>query len=60
MVKKLWSLVQGKRWLTCYDENAEGRNGLPATPKQDAFMTALAYDFMFMTLSKNAEKSADE
>jgi len=60
MVKKMWILGQGKRWPTYYYENVEGGNGLPATPKQYAFMTALAYDFMFKTLSKNAEKSADK
>jgi len=38
----------------------EGGNGLAATPTQNAFMTVLAYDFMFKTSSKKAEKSADE
>jgi prolyl oligopeptidase len=37
-----------------YYENIEGGHGGAADAKQSAFMTALAYDFMFDTLSKNA------
>lgn len=37
-----------------YYENIEGGHGGAADAKQSAFMTALAYDFMFDVLSKNA------
>mmetsp|Transcript_15156 Transcript_15156/g.42717 ORF Transcript_15156/g.42717 Transcript_15156/m.42717 type:complete len:763 (+) Transcript_15156:331-2619(+) len=58
MVKKLWDLGQGKKWPTYYHENVEGgSNGMPATTKQYAYSTALGYDFLFKTLSKNAEKA---
>jgi prolyl oligopeptidase len=54
MTKKLWDLGKGKKWPVFYYENVEG-GGADAT--QYAFMTALAYDFMFSTLTRNAEKS---
>ena len=38
-----------------YYENIEGGHGGAADAKQTAFMTALAYDFMFEVLSKNAK-----
>lgn len=37
-----------------YYENIEGGHGGAADAKQSAFMTALAYDFLWDTLSKNA------
>lgn len=52
-VKKLWDM--GKENVYYY-ENIEGGHGGAANAKQSAFMTSLAYDFMFDTLSKNAEK----
>ena len=51
-VKKLWDTGKGK-WRVYYYENIEGGHGGAADAKQSAFMTALAYDFMFETLSKN-------
>ena len=41
------------QWPVYYYENIEGGHGGAADAKQSAFMTALAYDFMFDTLSKN-------
>ena len=55
MVKKLWDLGEGKNWPIYYYENIEGGHGGAADAKQSAFMTSLAYDFMFATLKKNAE-----
>lgn len=52
MVKKLWDLGEGKDWPLYYYENIEGGHGGAADAKQSAFMTALAYDFMFDTLTK--------
>jgi prolyl oligopeptidase len=57
MVKKLWDLGKGKKWPVYYYENIEGGGGAAADAKQYAFMTALAYDFMFKTVSKTVEKS---
>jgi prolyl oligopeptidase len=54
MVKKLWDMGEGKDWPVYYYENIEGGHGGAADAKQSAFMTSLAYDFMFDTLSKNA------
>jgi prolyl oligopeptidase len=56
MTKKLWDLGKGKKWPTYYYENMESGSSGASDAKQYAFMTALAYDFMFKTLSKNAEK----
>lgn len=55
MVKKLWDLGKdgGKDWPVYYYENIEGGHGGAADAKQSAFMTSLAYDFMFETLTKN-------
>jgi prolyl oligopeptidase len=57
MVKKLWDMGHGdnKDWPIYYYENIEGGHGGAADAKQSAFMTAIAYDFMFDTLSKNAK-----
>jgi prolyl oligopeptidase len=55
MVKKLWDLGESKDWPIYYYENIEGGHGGAADAKQSAFMTSLAYDFLFTTLSKNAE-----
>ena len=54
-VKKLWDLGKGddKDWPVYYYENIEGGHGGAADAKQSAFMTALAYDFMFDTLTKD-------
>jgi len=62
MVKKLWDMAaaggvgdDGERkrnWPVYYYENIEGGHGGAADSKQSAFMTALAYDFMWETLCK--------
>lgn len=51
-VKKLWDMGEGKDWPVHYYENIEGGHGGAADSKQSAFMTALAYDFMWETLCK--------
>jgi prolyl oligopeptidase len=43
-------------WPIYYYENIEGGHGGAADAKQTAFMTALAYDFMYTTLMKNIAK----
>lgn len=55
-VKKLWDLGKDKDWPVHYYENIEGGHGGAANAKQSSFMTSLAYDFMFDTLSKNAKE----
>lgn len=56
MTKKLWDLGKGKKWpVYLYESTSEDGSGTDAS--QHAFMTALAYDFMFSVLSKNAEKA---
>lgn len=54
MVKKLWDMGEGKDWPVFYYENIEGGHGGAADSKQQAFMTALAYDFMFDRCSKGS------
>ncbi len=62
MVKKLWDLGGGgvgngvgemkkKDWPVFYYENIEGGHGGAADSKQEAFMTSLAYDFMWNALT---------
>jgi prolyl oligopeptidase len=51
MVKKLWDLGEGKDWPVYYYENIEGGHGGAADSKQEAFMTSLAYDFMWRALT---------
>jgi len=53
MVKKLWDLGEGKDWPVYYYENIEGGHGGAADSKQSAFMTSLAYDFMWDVCSKS-------
>lgn len=55
MVKKLWDVAEAnnKDWKVYYYENIEGGHGGAADAKQSAFMTALAYDFMWDTLTSN-------
>lgn len=50
MVKKLWDT--NASWPVYYYENIEGGHGGAADAKQSAFMTALAYDFMWNTLKR--------
>jgi prolyl oligopeptidase len=57
MTKKLWDLGKGKKWPAYYYENTEKGKSGSVDAKQYAFMTALAYDFMFTTLSKSKDKS---
>lgn len=52
MVKKLWDLGKDKNWPVYYYENIEGGHGGAADAKQSAFMTSLAYDFMWETLCR--------
>jgi len=62
MVKKLWDMAAAggvgedgemkRDWPVYYYENIEGGHGGAADSKQSAFMTALAYDFMWETLCK--------
>lgn len=52
MVKKIWECGKGKKWPAYYYENTESGGDA----KHYAFVTALAYDFLFKTLSKHAEK----
>ena len=54
LVKKLWDIAEknNKDWSLYYYENIEGGHGGAADAKQSAFMTALAYDFMWDTLTK--------
>jgi len=57
--KKLWDLAgskggeKGKDWRVYYYENIEGGHGGAADAKQQAFMSALAYDFVLATLKEN-------
>ena len=53
MVKKLWDLGEGKDWPVYYYENIEGGHGGAADSKQEAFMTSLAYDFMWRALTNS-------
>jgi len=53
-VRKLWDM--NPDLPVYYYENIEGGHGGAADAKQSAFMTALAYDFLFDTLTKNAEE----
>ena len=55
MVKKIQEMGKGKDWPVYYYENIEGGHGGAADSKQSAFMTALAYDFMWDTLCKGKE-----
>jgi len=55
MVKKLWDSHNGKDWVVHYYENIEGGHGGAADAKQSSFMTSLAYDFMWDTLTKNIQ-----
>ena len=57
MVKKLWDMGEGKDWPVFYYENIEGGHGGAADSKQQAFMTALAYDFMFDRCSKGSSSA---
>jgi prolyl oligopeptidase len=57
MVKKLWDMGEGKDWPVYYYENIEGGHGGAADSKQQAFMTALAYDFMFDRCSKGSSRA---
>ena len=50
-VKKL--MDTNPSWPVYYYENIEGGHGGAADAKQNAFMTSLAYDFMFTTLRNN-------
>ena len=45
-----------KDWPVYYYENIEGGHGGAADAKQSAFMNALAYDFMWNTLTSNTSE----
>lgn len=51
MVARLNELGKGKEWPVFYYENIEGGHGGAADSKQEAFMTSLAYDFMWRALT---------
>jgi len=53
MVQKMNDLGEG-RWPVYYYENIEGGHGGAADPKQSAFMTSLAWNFLWNTLSKKS------
>jgi len=53
MVKKLRDIGKDKDWPVLYYENIEGGHAGAADNKQRAFMSALAFDFMWETLEKN-------
>ena len=53
--RKMTAALEALGQPVLYYENIEGGHGGAADAKQSAFMTTLAYDFMFETLSKNAE-----
>lgn len=57
-VKKLQDT--NKEWKVYYYENIEGGHGGAADAKQSAFMTSLAYDFMFDTLTRNIEAAQEK
>lgn len=56
MVKKMQDLGEGK-WPIYYYENMEGGHGGAADSKQQAFMSALAYDFLWDTLTKGHDSN---
>lgn len=56
MAKKLWDLGKGKKWPTYFYESTDSSQSADSEAERYAFMTSLAYDFMFKTLQKNAEK----
>lgn len=58
MTKKLWEMGKGKKWPTYLYEMTETSGGPTDDAKQHAFISALAYDFLFSTLSRNAERSS--
>jgi prolyl oligopeptidase len=58
MVKRLWDLGEGKDWPVYYYENIEGGHGGAADSKQEAFMTSLAYDFMWQALTSSLPSQA--
>lgn len=51
MAKKLWDLGLGKKWPTYFYENIES-DSPGADAEQFAFVTALAFEFLFKTLTK--------
>ena len=53
MVKRLHDVGKGKDWPVFYYENIEGGHGGAADSKQEAFMTSLAYDFMWRALTSS-------
>ena len=61
MVKKLWDIGAGKDWGPIYYyENIEGGHGGAADSKQEAFMTSLAYDFMWRALTSSLPNLATQ
>ena len=54
MTKMLWEKGQGKKWPTYYYENVDYES---MDPKNHAFVTTLAYEFLFKTVSKGSDKS---
>lgn len=52
MAKKLWDFGLGKKWPVYYYEHIEKNESFAADSKHYAFVTALAYEFLFNTLTK--------
>lgn len=48
-------MVKDKDWQVNYYENIEGGHGGTADAKQSAFLTSLAYDWVWDTLTKNID-----
>ena len=49
-----------KDWPVFYYENIEGGHGGAADSKQEAFMTSLAYDFMWRALTNTFPPSSTD
>ena len=56
MTKLLWEKGRGKRWPTYYYENTGSTGSDVSDAEQYAFVTALAYDFLYRILAKNGTK----
>ncbi|CAJ1961029.1 unnamed protein product [Cylindrotheca closterium] len=53
MVNKLWDLSKGRKWPAYYYEEMQNDSD---DAKEYAFVASLAYDFLYRTLHKNAQK----
>lgn len=53
MVNKLWDMSKGRKWPVYYYEEIQDDS---SDAKEYAFAASLAYDFLYRTLHKNAQK----